>query len=634
MSSLRPGKRRRKRPPSTSDLKLLRLFVVIVLLAVPALPLLAKSFSIANADVTIEVSEDGTLDIKELLTYDFSGQFSGGYRDIRLRPGESVQVVSVSDEAGGYALGGCTVLGCSSAPGSYGVEVHSDFVRVVWHHDSSNEQRTFEIVYRMTGATLVYDDVIDVQFRVWGEQWEVGLDRLSARVIIPSGAVAGDVLVWGHPYGVDGATSLGDDGVSPSLDAQQIPAGQLVELRTVFPRALLTRTGGAQVFAESGLESILAEEAQAAETASDAAAAARTGFFAGGASAIAIVLGLGGLVYFRYGKEPAVDYDREYEQEPPSELSPAEVAALLTQGRVDEKAFTATLFDLIRVGRIDAQPSQVQRTTWGGLKTEDITDLVLSTTDDESPLRNYQQSVMTVVRRVLELGPRPLHEFRQAIREDATANAKTYQTFRDRVLSAVRSGGLIDDAGHTISWIVRIGLVLTIAVSYFVLRSLLSGQPGGAIIVVLVLFGMALGATILFVLLSFRRVRTKRTPAGALEAARWNAFRRYLTDFSRIKDAPVISLDLWDRYLVYAITFGVAEEVLEQARLHAPPELETNSSIFWFGHYGYTGGHTENAFAGLESALSGAFSPPSSGGGGGFSGGGGGGSGGGGGGAW
>jgi len=171
-------------------------------------------------------------------------------------------------------------------------------------------------------------------------------------------------------------------------------------------------------------------------------------------------------------------------------------------------------------------------------------------------------------------------------------------------------------------------------VSYFVLQSLLGGQPGGAIIVVLVLFGMALGATILFVLLSFRRVRTKRTPAGALEAARWNAFRRYLTDFSRIKDAPVISLDLWDRYLVYAITFGVAEEVLEQARLHAPPELETNSSIFWFGHYGYTVGHTENAFAGLESALSGAFSPPSSGGGGGFSGGGGGGSGGGGGGAW
>ena len=119
---------------------------------------------------------------------------------------------------------------------------------------------------------------------------------------------------------------------------------------------------------------------------------------------------------------------------------------------------------------------------------------------------------------------------------------------------------------------------------------------------------------------------------GALEAARWEAFKRYLADFSRLDDAPVISLQLWDRFLIYAITFGIAQEVLEQARLHAPPELETQSSIYWFGHHGFSGGHTENAFVGLESALNGAFTPPSSGGsGGGFSGGGGGG---GGGGAW
>src|SRR5690606_4350242 len=124
---------------------------------------------------------------------------------------------------------------------------------------------------------------------------------------------------------------------------------------------------------------------------------------------------------------------------------------------------------------------------------------------------------------------------------------------------------------------------------------------------------------------------------GALEAARWEAFRRYLTDFSRLEEAPVISLDLWDRYLVYAIAFGVAEEVLEQARLHAPPELEQTSSIYWYGNYGYSGGSTQNAFAGITSALSGACVPPpsssGSGGGGGFSGGGGGGRGGGGGGA-
>ncbi|MDK1103311.1 MAG: DUF2207 domain-containing protein [Actinomycetota bacterium] len=174
-------------------------------------------------------------------------------------------------------------------------------------------------------------------------------------------------------------------------------------------------------------------------------------------------------------------------------------------------------------------------------------------------------------------------------------------------------------------WLTILLAIILVVGSFFILPGLFGNRPGGTTMALLIAVGALIGAIVLTVIVSFRRVRVKRTKKGALEAARWAAFKRYLADFSRLAEAPVISLELWDRYLVYAITFGVAEEVLEQARLHAPPELEGASSIYWFGNYGYSGGHTENAFAGLESALSGAFSPPSSSsGGGGFSGGGGG----------
>ena len=49
----------------------------------------------------------------------------------------------------------------------------------------------------------------------------------------------------------------------------------------------------------------------------------------------------------------------------------------------------------------------------------------------------------------------------------------------------------------------------------------------------------------------------------------------------------------------------------------APPELETRSLPYWYGSHGYSGGYTANAFAGIQSALSGAFIRPGSGGGGG-----------------
>ena len=117
--------------------------------------------------------------------------------------------MAVSDESVTYEPGGCTELGCSSPPGTYGVEEQSDLVRIVWHHSSFNEQRTFQISYVMTGVTVAYDDVVDVNLQVWGDQWAVGLDSLEARMELPEGAEPGEIRVYGHPYSVDGETSLG-----------------------------------------------------------------------------------------------------------------------------------------------------------------------------------------------------------------------------------------------------------------------------------------------------------------------------------------------------------------------------------------------------------------------------------------
>ena len=306
--------------------------------------------------------------------------------------------------------------------------------------------------------------------------------------------------------------------------------------------------------------------------------------------AVGLSAGLGSLVYFRYGKEPAVDYDREYEQEPPTDLKPAEVGALLTQGAVSEKEFTATMFDLIRQGAIKATPSQVERSTWGGLRDETITDLVLELTEKDTGYKDYEQSVLSVVGRVLDEGPRPLHEFRDAIREDASENASSYQSFRGKVLSAIKRAGLLDERGNGVAWFVAIAVGLLVFGAIVFLPGLLERRPGGQTMAIFIVIGMVLGALALYIFLMFRRIRVRRSKEGALEAERWDAFRRYLTDFSRLKEAPPISLELWDRFLIYAIVFGVAEEVLQQARLHAPPELEQTSSIYWFGTYGVLGG--------------------------------------------
>ena len=150
---------------------------------------------------------------------------------------------------------------------------------------------------------------------------------------------------------------------------------------------------------------------------------------------------LGGVfIYFRYGREPRPNYDREYEQEPPSDLPPAEVGALFSQGQVDEKQFTATLFDLIRKDVIKAEPVKVNISSWAGLRSETVDDLQLSITPSDALLTEPEQKVLNVVSRVLDGEARPLNEFRSGIREDAAANAATISRSARSRCARSRSG--------------------------------------------------------------------------------------------------------------------------------------------------------------------------------------------------
>ena len=60
-------------------------------------------------------------------------------------------------------------------------------------------------------------------------------------------------------------------------------------------------------------------------------------------------------VWWGWGREHGTSYDREYEQEPPTDTQAALVPGLLAQGGTPGSLeFTATLFDLIRRGRYRA----------------------------------------------------------------------------------------------------------------------------------------------------------------------------------------------------------------------------------------------------------------------------------------
>ena len=185
---------------------------------------------------------DGSVAVDEAITVAFSGSFTYGFREIPLRSGERIDEIGVSENGRPFQPGAPTELEPGGPPGTFGVADLGGRVRVVWRFQANgSEQRTFVVHYRLSGLAVGYDDVVDVNLKVWGDEWEQRLGRLTATMRGP-----GDVVrAWGHPVWVRGDVTI--DGPAAMLRALDIDAGQFVELRTLYPREAFTSTAGMKV---------------------------------------------------------------------------------------------------------------------------------------------------------------------------------------------------------------------------------------------------------------------------------------------------------------------------------------------------------------------------------------------------
>ncbi len=85
----------------------------------------------------------------------------------------------------------------------------------------------------------------------------------------------------------------------------------------------------------------------------------------------------------------------------------------------------------------------------------------------------------------------------------------------------------------------------------------------------------------------FMAVFGRWTPEGSLYYKRWDNFRKYITDLPALKVHSPESIEIWDSYLVYAISLGVAKEFLQNISLIVPSE-QLKKSRFYPVIYNYS----------------------------------------------
>jgi uncharacterized membrane protein len=282
------------------------------------------------------------------------------------------------------------------------------------------------------------------------------------------------------------------------------------------------------------------------------------------------------VIVLLFGPDARVTYDREYEESPPTDTSPALVPALLRRSTTPEpNEFTATLMDLVRRGYFAARPVPGGRRSDGA--GEGSGDLELRQGDRSVALLEFEAPVAEIFDGLLADGPIPLSQLRGRIENDAE-NVARYGRFRNAVESDIESRGWYTFTAARVMLLTSVTLVAL-------------GMAGTALLYPLstkatFYFGATAfdGAVVLFYASGIAKLvrRRRRTAEGQLEAKRWKAFRRYLTDFPRLRESPAASLGLWEQHLVYAIAFGRARRVLEGAALYRL-EMLSGSPMFWLG---------------------------------------------------
>ena len=624
------------RIPSRAQHVLLALVVFFVAAAgaaaLAAGPAAAKDFSITSVAVDAQVMPNGDVRITDTRTLDFSGTFHFVYWDLSTRGADAITVRGASGPSAAdpsqtvpYTFSQYAIVGMSSGDyETYAVADQGATVRVQLNFEVSDAAATFSVQYVAKGAAKRFTDTSELYWQFIGADTAVESQNVSVTVHLPEGVTHDQVRAWAHGP-LWGTVTIEPD-ASVLMKVDPLPAYTFVEGRILFPAAALSKApeqSGARLAAALAEEKKLADEANRSRTWARIKVAL-WGLLGVGAPVIALVLIF--VLYFRYGREPKTQFQAQYLRDfPEPQLPPALAAFIWRMGSVGSDDVTATLLDLVNRKVIDLERVVVQEDGLFGSKDTTTYKLTLHDERLDELLEYERQLCKFLFHQMADGNELVLSELKEIAKTHRTSFAKGFQTWKNKVEKEGEQRGYLDPQADRMAF--TASAVAFVAIVAAAAAAIFSG-----------FWWFFLGVPVGIVLIFVARAVKRRSPEAAELHAQYAALERYLKDFGRLDEKPPDAIVLWEQFLVFAVVFGIADQVAKSMTVKVPevvndPAFRT-PYILWWGMPGDGGGLS--AFNEIHQSFSQAVSVATSssssgsGGGGGFSGGGGGGGGGGG----
>lgn len=533
------------------------LFLLVLLFMTPVV--YARDYTLESGTANITVQSNGLVHVEESITYTFVGTYNEVFRRVYSPPGGYITNIQ------GY---------CEGKPCDFQIATMPDGIELIGKLPKPTPEKiTFVVSYDYYKGLKVYDDVSELHYKMWGEEWEKPLNRLTVDVTLPI-QDGEDVRYWLHPDTFTKQSIL--DGNVITISSNTIPSREYYEIRAVFPRIDSPDPNIVSLQKGNGLNKILAIE----KTYETKKVVANIIYYFSILLAASVVL-FPIFIYLKYGREPNIDYFSLYEREPPTNSKPAVVNAIMMGkiGMPTLDGFVATVMDLVYHDYISLHDTRTEK-KYFGLINHEVEDVIIEFKEDTdvSDLQDFEMDVYLLLKRYTADGQILWSE----LKDELGKNTKFYDfvgKWNKKVKNTIKINKLFISKGNTYLIAFNSVVFLIIIFGLIIVSNFFPSNQFPIIsnVIGLGVFSAGLAFFLIFFTVANEKGLGRWTPEGRLFSKRWDNFKKYLVDFSALEEHPPESIKIWDQYMVYALSLGVAKKALKNMSLIVPSDQFTTS---------------------------------------------------------
>ena len=498
----------------------------------------AASFRIEKLDIEANLQKDGSMVVSEAVTYDID-EINGVYFDIDAKGFGELQYIQVFEDD---STGGFKEVDTSN----YEVSVNDDLYRIKLYSKNHNNRRTFKFVYKLPEAITVYDDVAQFNRKMVGQEWQQGINYITAKVIIPVSASYdnSNILVFGHgPL----TGEVDKEGNTVVYRLNNYYPGDFLEAHILMEPEIFSEYNKSKIVHKDMKQKLLDMEAKFADEANAERDKAirqqeminkvfeKPGLIFGVLSSI-----WGALMYYIHvifkRKNKVKNSVGKYLRELPDNSSPALVGGFMTNS-INDNEILATIVDLVRRKVLT-------------LENSDKNSIIILTGSTEN-LSAQEKAIVDIY--INDFGDGKSLDLKSFgfFQKVPMSVARKFEKWRAMVQSEMNRKNL------TYQGLGCLGVIFfAFFPMIFTFAGLVIGMiTGNKMFLLIVVMGI-----ILFV--SGAKARYPRKELAEAKD-KWQAFKNFLSDYSQLEEAKITSVHLWEQYFVYAVALGVSDKVVK-----------------------------------------------------------------------